>query len=408
VAQKDRIFNLDMLRGWAILGILAVNAMAFAWPLALTMGEMSGVAPPYPHDAANIRGDWVTDVFFEDKFRSLFSMLFGVSIFLIGGERDSERGPVLVRRLMWLGLFGLVHGAVFWAGDILLHYAYCGLIVMLARSWSARRLIWTGAGLNAAFAVLSALAMLGMGAMQGDGAAGADGNPFAMTRAQVTAAIAAYQGGGLQPMIENLKAWLTMQSASLFLIPITSGLMMLGLGLFKAGFFSGRSPTWLYGLLVLIGAANLAGFAWYGWLDAATAPTQPDASRGLGGVMGSFAPLVTLGYASLLILLAKVARPAVAWLAPVGRMAFTNYLTQTLVMASLFHLPWGPGWFGDPAWGPGRLWLIVVAIWVAQIIWSPLWLSRFQFGPFEWVWRRLTYGRPIALRRQAEAAAVAG
>lgn len=399
VSAKARIFTLDVLRGWAILGILAVNAMAFAWPMALSMGEMSGLAPPYPHNAANIRGDWAVNVFFEDKFRSLFSMLFGVSVFLIGGERDSDRGPILVRRLLWLGLFGLIHGALFWAGDILLHYAYCGLIVMMMRSWSARRLIWVGASLNLVFALLSALTMWAMGAMQAGGemAGGAGSSPFAVTEAQVAAAIEAYRAGGLAPLVENLKAWLMMQSASLFLIPITAGLMLLGMGLFKAGFLSGRSPTGLYLALVAVAALNLAAFAWFDWMDAATPPGAADPSRGLSGLLGSFAPLITLGYASLLILLAKAARPAVAWLAPVGRMAFTNYLTQTLIMTSIFYMPWGPRLFGQADYV--QMWGLVLAIWALQLIWSPLWLSRFSMGPLEWVWRCLTYGRRVPISK---------
>ena len=81
-------------------------------------------------------------------------------------------------------------------------------------------------------------------------------------------------------------------------------------------------------------------------------------------------------------------------------MAFTNYLTQTVIMTSLFYMPWGPHLYGDPEWGPGRLWMAVGGIWIAQLIWSPLWLSMFRMGPLEWLWRRLSYGRDLPLRRQ--------
>ena len=110
VREKDRIHNLDMLRGWAILGILAVNAMAFAWPVELMMAE---APPPGDLSRADVIGLWVTDVFFSDKMRTLFTMLFGVSVFLVGGERsDPTRGKVLVRRLLWLGLFGALHDRI--------------------------------------------------------------------------------------------------------------------------------------------------------------------------------------------------------------------------------------------------------------------------------------------------------
>ncbi|MGV8928418.1 MAG: DUF418 domain-containing protein [Brevundimonas sp.] len=395
VKPEDRIFTLDMLRGWAILGILAVNAMAFAWPPSLQMTP--GLPTPYPMDAANIVGTWVTDVFFHDKFRSLFSMLFGVSVFLIGGERfDEARGKLLRRRLFWLAVFGLIHGLAFWYGDILLHYAYCGLLVMLMRSWKAGRLIWVGGGLNLVFGLLSAGAMWAQ-AMFGEAAQGGANSPFAVTPEALAATIQAYQSGWPAAQMENLSAWAILQFGSLFLIPVTVGLMLLGLGLFKSGFFQGRSPTWIYLLLFAAGAANLAVLGWYQWIEA-HAPHGEDPTGGLAGVAASFAPLITLGYASLLILLTRFGlKPLTRVLTPVGRMAFTNYLTQTLIMVSLFYMPWGPLWFGSM--GPGALWGVVGAVWVAQLIWSPLWLSVFTMGPLEWIWRCVTYRRIVPLRK---------
>ncbi|WP_420470447.1 DUF418 domain-containing protein [Brevundimonas sp. FT23042] len=401
IALKDRIFTLDMLRGWAILGILGVNAMAFAWPIALESDPT--LTAPWAHDHANIVAEWAKDVFFQDKFRSLFSMLFGASIFLIGGQRyDEARGPLLTRRLLWLGLFGLLHGFALWFGDILLHYAYTGLLVMIARSWSARRLIWTGALLSSLFAGLSAVMALFIGTMAGDPQAAQGGNPFATTPEQLAAIIDAYQAGWPGAQVENLKAAVFLQLMSLTLIPITAALMLLGMGLFKAGFLSGRSPTWVYLLLLLVGAANLAALAWYDWMFYSAPPGAPDPTAGMAGVMGSFAPLITLSYVSLLILMTRFGLKAVtAVLAPVGRMAFTNYLTQTLIMTTLFYMPWGPHWFGTLA--PAQLWLVVGGVWIAQLIWSPLWLSVFSMGPFEWLWRCLTYGRSVPLLKREAA-----
>ena len=154
-----------------------------------------------------------------------------------------------------------------------------------------------------------------------------------------------------------------------------------------------------------VGAANLAALGWYEWMDSSAPRGATPPSAGLAGVAGSFAWVITLGYVSLLILMTRFGlRFLTARLAPVGRMAFTNYLTQTLIMATLFYLPWGPHLFGDPAWGPGQLWAAVGAIWIAQLIWSPLWLSVFQMGPLEWLWRCLTYGRMVPLRKAVDGA----
>ena len=399
VAPGDRIFNLDMLRGWAILGILAVNAMFFAWPFAVAFSEETR---PYAMSMANVTGDWVTAVFFQDKFRTLFTMLFGVSIFLVGGERDNAaRGQLLRRRLFWLGLFGLIHGLAFWYGDILLHYAYCGLLMMLMRSWSARRLLWIGGGVTAVWTVLAVggalLAPMVMNAMGPEFAAkAAAGGPMA-SPAEVMAIVEQVRSGYGAALLQNLQAWVLAQGFSLFLIPASVPLMMIGLGLFKSGYLSGRAPAWLYVLMTLIGAANL-GLLGYAEGIKVTGGTLPVA--GLAGAAAGAATLITLGYASLLILMSRFGLKVLTGvLVPVGQMAFTNYLTQTLIMTSLFYMPWGPLWYGTM--GPGALWVVVGAVWLAQLVWSPLWLARFRMGPLEWLWRCLSYGRWVPLLRSA-------
>lgn len=400
VAPRDRIFNLDMLRGWAILGILAVNAMAFAWPMSVEMGG----ARPFAMEGANLVGHWVTDVFFADKFRTLFTMLFGVSIFLVGGERSDEaRGRLLQRRLFWLGVFGLIHGVAFWFGDILLHYAYAGLIMMLLRSWPAKRLLWVGGLFTLLWAVLATAMPLLMGAMDPALKAQFEAGQPKVTTDTVLATVELVRSGYVPAMLENAKGWAILQFSSLFLIPISVPLMMVGLGLFKSGWLFGRSPVWTYLVVAALGGANLAAFAWCAWVEL-NGGALPMA--GLDSALGGAAPLITLGYVSLLILMTRFGLKAVtAVLAPVGRMAFTNYLTQTLIMTSLFYMPWGPLWFGSM--GPGALWGVVVAVWAAQLIWSPLWLSVFQMGPLEWVWRCLTYGRRLPIRKSASPAAQA-
>ncbi|NBB53464.1 DUF418 domain-containing protein [Rhizobium sp. CRIBSB] len=392
VSGKDRIFNLDVLRGWAVLGILAVNAMAFAWPLEV---EMAG-AKPFADSAANQWGHWATDVFFADKFRTLFTMLFGVSIFLVGGDRSDEgRGKLLRSRLFWLLIFGLIHGLAFWYGDILLHYAYCGFLMLLMRSMKPAPLIWIGGLITLLWGLLAVLGPIVFASLPAEFMAKAQANQPQVSTEDIMATVAVYKEG-TGAWIENAKAWAQLQFFSLFLIPISIPLMMLGLGLFKSGFLGGRSPVVIYLLLILLTGANLAVFGWatLPGMDADSLPI-----KGLDDAAGGLAPLITLGYASLLILLTRFGgRVITGVLAPVGQMAFTNYLTQTLIMVTLFYMPWGTQWFGTM--GPGQLWSIVGAVWIAQLIWSPLWLSVFNLGPLEWVWRCLTYGRMVPLRKR--------
>ena len=400
VREKDRIHNLDLLRGWAILGILAVNAMAFAWPVELMMAE---APPPGELSRADVIGLWVTDVFFSDKMRTLFTMLFGVSVFLVGGERrDETRGKVLVRRLLWLGLFGLLHGALLWYCEILLHYDYCGLLLMLMRSWSAKRVLWVGGLITLLWGVIATLGYWGMANLPPEFAEQmAAGRPTA-TPESIAAVVEIYRSGWPAGLIENLKHWAMFQlMISPFLIPITVPLMMVGLGLFKSGYLSGKAPMWTYLLVLLAGGANVVLFAVWGWQEA-MAGEGVDPTGGLADAAGGMAPLITLFYATLLILMVRFGlKPLTRIFVPVGRMAFTNYLTQTLIMVTLYYAPWGLMWFGTHS--PVEMWQVVGAVWIAQLIWSPLWLSVFRMGPLEWVWRCLTYGRMVPIRKEAAA-----
>ena len=296
VAADQRIVTLDVLRGAAVLGILAVNAAAFALPMMMI--EMTSGQSPFPAEAnASGVAQWIIAVFFRQKFVTLFSMLFGVSIFLVGGERgDEAKGRVLRRRLLFLALFGLIHGAAFWYGDILLLYAWSGLFVMMMRSMPAGRLIWIGAGATVALATLQAGLMLLTAhfpeAMSSGGAS--DG--------AVAASIAAYQSGWAGAALENLKAWAISQGMSLLMYVFsTIPLMMLGLGLFKAGFFHGRMSTRVYGLLMAGGAAVLALLGVLEWLEI-QAGAEVEATGGWAMAVGSYPLIITLGYASALIL----------------------------------------------------------------------------------------------------------
>ena len=398
VAASARIQTLDVLRGVAVLGILAVNAAAFALPMDAAMAPEQS---PFPLVGASALARWLVEVFFHQKFVTLFSMLFGVSIFLVGGERrDEGRGRVLRRRLLWLAVFGLIHGAAFWYGDVLLLYAWSGLFVMLMRSMPARSLILFGAAATLGLATLQAatlwLTVNGPAAL----VEALSNESMSLTEGAVSASIAAYRSGWPGALIENLKAWGVLQSASVFgYVFATVPLMMLGMGLFKAGFFHGRMPTRVYVALIALGGAVLALL---GVLEGREAMAGPgvEATAGWAKVVASYPIFITLAYASGLILLTS---HGVRWVrrifAPVGQMAFTNYLSQTLIMSSLFYMPWGPRLMGRVDYP--EQWAIVVAVWILQLIWSPLWLAKFRMGPLEWLWRRLSYGHDLPLRRNA-------
>ena len=397
VAARDRVASLDLIRGFAVLGILAVNAMTFFWPHAVS--TLPALQPGWDGDAA--AGWQIMDVFFRDKMRTLFSMLFGASIFLVGGERsDTARGRLLRSRLFWLAVFGVVHGAAFWYGDILLLYACTGFVVLLARSWPAKRLLIVGGLLCL---VLSLLYVGLYGAMnfapiQHVNATAAQ-QGWGTTPERLAQQVAVFHGDALSVTLSQLRGWLSVGPAVVIaFLPMTASLMLIGMGLFKSGYLSGRAPTWLYAVMTGIGAAAL-GLIWFetggileGGFDFLPTITRPAATV--------LVPLVSIAYASGLILLLKAgARMLLHPLMAVGRMAFTNYLTQTLIMTFLAYGGRGLGLYGEIGWP--EMWGVIGGVWAAQLIWSPVWLHFFRMGPIEWAWRRLTYGRPIQLAKDA-------
>jgi uncharacterized protein len=383
---RDRIVLLDAIRGMAILGILLCNVPIFSHV------DLVGLDFPerWPHaaNAASTFVWWLTEVFFDKRFVTLFSMMFGISIYLVGGERrDPARSAVLHRRLFWLAIFGLVHGTLIWRGDVLLDYAVTGSLVMLCRSWSPKRLLIVGLGIWLAFELLAIWGNLYFSIA----------NRFNPDFPGMTQAIAAetraYQATLHSSLVANFASWKTYFARKvIFDLSIVAPMMLIGLGLFKLGLFTGRLSRGTYLAFLGGGALGLVCVAAAATADVAAVYSQPTALL-MDYFRELLAPIVALGYvAGLAVLMASPRWSAIPrLLAPVGRMAFTNYLMQSIIMTAVFYGGRGPDLFGRldrPA-----LALIVLVVWIAEITWSHLWLRRFTTGPFEWVWRWL-YRRP--------------
>ncbi len=354
-----RVAALDHLRGLSILGILMVNAIGFAQP-----PEVYDQPDLIPMTAADHVVRTVIEVLFHDKFITAFTLLFGVSTFLVGAEPK-----VLNRRLLWLALFGLVHGALIWCGDILLLYAVCGLIFARWRFMAPRRLLSFGLVVFVVGTVTAEWPQAAIGIDPGE--------------------VARMRSGFLGSLAGNFAEWSAhFLPAVIAYLPMTLGGMMLGLGLFQSGVLKGEAPVRTYLLSLLAAAFSLGLIA---WSTQASTPWTPM-------INALLALPVMLGYASGLILLARVdwGRLLLHPLACAGRMAFTNYLCQSLIMTMIFYGGRGPGLFGTM--GYADLLPVVAAIWVGQLIFSTLWLRWFRYGPFEWAWRSLSYGKRVAIR----------
>lgn len=391
-SKGDRIVLLDALRGLAVLGILLCNI-----PLASEPHAVATSLTEWPHGMApaSVAVWWITQVFFQQKFYTLFSMLFGASILLVGGEGKS--GPLL-KRLLSLLIIGALHGALLWNGDVLTYYALIGLVVALARRWPAWRLLAAGIALDLSMSLATGFKLLAGAVHQ------AAPPPPDLGAAQAIGAIAAARYGGTlaQSQIQNLSdyrevlthVWLQWPSNW----PLTvAALMLMGMGLFKLGVLSGRLSNAIYRALAAAGLFALLIGA-LPWALYVAAPDHPEILRDLARwIQRATAPVIGLGYAGLLVLAAqsKTWKAIPAALAPAGQMAFTNYIVQSVVMTVLFYGGRGPALYGEldrPA-----LAAIVIATWIAQVLWSHWWMARFTMGPLEWLWRWAYRGR-TALR----------
>lgn len=405
--MNQRIPSLDVVRGFALFGVLAVNAPYFAAPLSSVINPAYG---PLAVSSASLWSWFGPYVFFEYKSMALFSMLFGASLFLVGGERgDPVRSRVVRRRLGWLALFGLVHGVFFWFGDILLSYALTGFLVLRVRSWTASRLLILGLFLFASSMGLLALLTAMIAQLSPAEHAAFLAESWSPPASALAAEIAAYNRGLGGAFAANLAAWASQQAQVLLLLtPRTAGLMMIGMALLKNGFLAGRADGRTYRTWLAVGGVSLAVLIWNGWEIVRLG--FPMVRMQVAGTLltAGLAPIVALGYAAglILVLRARLLVRLTAALAAFGRMAFTNYLVQSIILSTMFWSGRGLGLYGElsrPAVAA-----VAILLFATQMAASVLCLRRFDHGPFEWVWRRLSYGRAGAFDNEPAVWGVGG
>jgi uncharacterized protein len=408
-----RIATLDIVRGVAVMGILAMNIVAFAMPPAAYLNPLA-----YGIDSDADLASWAFGfVLIDGKMRGLFSFLFGASMLLVIQKAEAKgESPASMhfRRMLWLLLFGYLHFYFIWYGDILTGYATIGMLAWFFRRKEPKKLIfWGGFFVVVQFLLFAAMAASFLYVSQAVAAPGADPEMvkqwtamqegFAVpSDAQLATDMALFRGGWLDHAAHQLTEKTFEPLFMLFLFGWeTLGYMLLGMAALKNGFFTGSWPDARYRRVALIGFgiaipvyAILA--AWL-WSDGFTVPMIVTLS--LAGTV-LFRPLMVVAFAALIILLTRPGGALVERIAAAGRAAFTNYLGTSILMTALFY-GWGLGWFGTLS--RIELWLVVVAMWALILLWSKPWLDRFQYGPFEWLWRSLARWSFQPMRRPAVA-----
>ncbi len=381
------------MRGFALLGILPMNMISFANPDWILFN-------PTVHGSFEGIEKWiwvVSHVLADQKFMTIFSPLYGAGILLFTANLERRGGKptaMFLRRSLWLLVFGLLHWFLLWDGDILATYALSGMAVYWLRHRSPVFLALTGLaviGVNTVLILGAGLSMPNMPASEVE-ALYAD---FAPSADVINADIALRQ----KPYLVQVRQRITDAPENLFLFAVwafwrASGLMLIGMAAWKLRLLTAERPDRTYialaGVGLLVGLPIVLFGVWdrirMGW-DAA------HAFYGGGFQYNYWASiLVSAGYIGFVMLAERR-----DWLpglrrhlAAVGRMAFTNYIMHTVICVAVFQ------GFGGSLYGTtSRLeqTVFILGVWVLQLILSPWWLNRFRYGPLEWLWRSLTYGR---------------
>ncbi|MHC1654017.1 DUF418 domain-containing protein [Stenotrophomonas maltophilia] len=392
LASGERIAVLDVLRGAALLGILLMNIEAFSGPLDLAF---TGIDTHW--HGIDYWADALVYVFVQGKFFTLFSLLFGAG-FAVMAQRAEAAGrdftPFYLRRSAGLLLIGLCHALLVWSGDILVLYALVSLPLLACREAPRSWLPWMGV-----IVYLGGVAMmLLIGAMVS--MASADDVQKMLTDAQQTIDLQRQvygHGSWVQANAQRLHEFSASLGAMLITGPEVLGMFLIGSWFAGSGALAApeRFPR-LYAALRWVALpvgllVTLLGVVWKPYL----APGAYDlpATAAMALVTAGALPMC-LGYLAWIVRW----RVQLAWLAPVGRMALTHYLGQSLLCTWLFY-HYGLGAFEMM---PRSVQLLFALLLFALQVWlSRAWLRRFRFGPMEWVWRAMTYRQWSPMRRGA-------
>jgi uncharacterized protein len=393
VTPDERVPLLDILRGFAVFGILVVNMLFFSAPFEWV------ISPPW-QSWPNRVADFLISLLFTGKFYSIFSILFGLG-FAIQMARAEERGAsgnaTYMRRLLILLVIGVLHAAFLWYGDILHLYAVLGLFLLFFRRrglGAIAPVVLIGLAIPPGIAALGALAM-----SLAPPAAGAEREAAALFG--TAEALKAYGSGTWAELTRHrIRDWLMLDSFAIFFAPNVFAMMLIGVAAAKTRIFhdlEARRPFFRRAIYMAI-APGILGNAFIAATRDAVDPVVPGLLIvAVTAVQAIAVPALAIVYISAVALAIASVRGSrlLAPLAPVGRMALTNYLLQS-VIATLIFYSYGLGLFGKV--GPAATTALAVVIFAAQVILSSWWMKRFRFGPAEWLWRSLTYGRMQPMR----------
>ncbi|KKB36784.1 DUF418 domain-containing protein [Bacillus thermotolerans] len=387
--QEERLITLDSLRGLALLGIFLVNMISFHSPYIY-------YNPFEWWEGASDRWhfSWI-DLFIQASFYPLFAMMFGFGA-AMQAEHAARRGQsytgIGIRRFSFLMILGLVHAFLIWSGDILFSYALFGFLLLLFMRLSGRMLVVLGSLLLFIPGVFLGVLLVLMSLV----------DPLSTSHwtdiGGVERSMAAYGSGTFgEVTAQRIVDWLTINGLGVIWTQLISifPLFLIGAGAQKLQVFSRwqKRPSLAWFVFASFFTAGIILKALPYVIEANLAYTFVQDS--VGG------PLLAIGYAALIIAIGSSAhgQTFLKPFASAGRMSLTNYLLQSIIGTLIFY-PYGLGLYGQIELSTG-VWL-VLAIFAAQVIASELWLSKFERGPMEQLWRWSTYGLWKKGRKESE------
>jgi len=400
VAEQERVHELDIIRGFALLGILIANMPFFASPnIYLTM---TGVT--WWTESWNVFAEFIIQFFTASKFFTMFSFLFGLGFVIFlqrATEKVSKPKTLFMKRLFYLLVIGLVHAFGIWYGDILVLYAMTGVFLLLFYSRKPKTiLIWAFSLIliPASFMGLMGLLIYSVGDL-----IPTDTATVASGMQMLEKSTAAYSSGTIPDIfIQRAIDYTFMFSSNLLMMPIVLGMFLFGVYIAKTEKYKNIDrylpfyrKVWVWSLA--IGLPFNVLFV-YSYFEQGAEVSFHAMTYFVGSVIGG--PAICFFYMTSIVLLTrfeswqKIFHP----LRAVGRMALSNYLLQSVVSTLIFY-NYGVGLFGQI--GP-LIWLALAALlFTGQILLSNYWLKKYRFGPMEWLWKSLTYSKRQPFRQSS-------
>lgn len=402
---KERVEILDFLRGIAIFGILIVNMSYFNTPFFTQMGNYTMWG-----DIPNKVTQYLIWFFLEGKFYPLFAVLFGIGFYFFIQKASDTLRPFLFRyrmRLLYLLLFGILHAVLLWHGDILVIYALFGFVMTWFHKRSDKTLIvWAIIFIILPIIMIAALVGLINLAMQipemAEGMEEGFREQSRYVEETIEKAMVVYPTGSFSEILRmRLSEYSTMLNGIFFVFPNVMSLFLIGIILGRKKVFLDMSTAlrvlrkvfwWCLPVAIILGATYVYSMETVSYTSLNWSLLLMVTSSLIGG------PAMMFVYMYLLVLMYHkgVFGKIAGAIAKTGRMAFTNYLAQSIICTTIY-LSYGLGLYGQVNIWQGIL--LACAIFGLQLLWSHYWLGRYRFGPFEWLWRSMTYARWQPMKR---------